>query len=57
MPKIDIGAADIATGCTDDSRCRERAVARLAPQEAGVARHQTADGLIFAVKTCGRSKR
>ena len=31
MPKIDIGAARIATGCTDESRCRERAVARLAP--------------------------
>ena len=38
MPMIDIGAAHIATGCTDESRCRERAVARLAPQKAGVAR-------------------
>ena len=38
MPKIDIGAARIATGCTDESRCREPAVAQLAPQKAGLAR-------------------
>ena len=38
MPKIDIGAAHIATGRTDERRCRERAVARLAPQKAGLAR-------------------
>src|SRR5262249_28931790 len=37
MAMIKIGTAHFATGCTDENRRREHAVARLAVQKAGVA--------------------
>src|SRR5258708_9687575 len=33
-----VSTAHVATGCTDESRFREHAVARLVPQKAGLAR-------------------
>ena len=54
MPKIDIGAAHIATGCTDDNRCRGCRGDWLL-KKPGWFDHQTAIVLTFAVKTSASS--